>query len=1113
MKPKKDKRSGVEILIAEDSATQREQIRGLLEKHGYAVVAAANGKEALEAARRRKPTLIITDIVMPELDGYGLCKAVKSDDKLKDVPVVLLTMLADPLDVVRGLECGADNFIRKPYEGDYLLSRIDYLLMNLDLRKNQKMRMGIEISLGGQRHFITAERQQILDLLVSTYEQAVLVNNELKLREKALAHSNQVLNGLYRIAEGLNRAAGEQEVAELVLERALELPGIQAGWISLREEESGFRLAAARNLPPALASPGALEGSCECRRRLLSGELDSVSNILECERLGKAKGDTRGLRCHASVPLWIGKQMVGVMNLAGPGDGLFNEEELKVLYSVGNQVAVAMERAKLQEHLEKLVEERTAALKAEVEERRRIQEEQARLVAIIEATPDMVATGDQNGHVLYYNRAGLRMLGFEPGLDVSTVRFLETHPEWAAKLVAETGIPHAIEHGTWSGETALLGRDGREIPISQVIIAHKGPDGSVEYLSTIARDITQRKEYEDRLMRLNRIYSVLSGINTTIVRVHDRQELFDEACRIAVDHGKFTFAWVGMLDADMQEVKPVAKAGRDDGYLAQINLTAVEGASGNCELTARALSRAEPVICNDIAADDRMKSWRAEALKRGYRSVVLFPLILEKRAVGVFVLYAPEPDVFDEEEMRLLVEMAGDISFAMDHLKKEERLNYLAYYDELTGLPNRTLFDDRASQLLQAARRSEGATVALVLLDLERFRTINESLGRHTGDAVLRQVAQRLSSGRLGPDHLARIGADTFAALLADVEKEQDIVHFVEKRVIDLLHEPVVVDGHELRLSARAGVALFPADGTDTDTLFRNAEAALKRTKLSGDKYLFYTPELNARVAERLTLENKLRGAVERRELTLHYQPKVDLKTGRISGLEALMRWNDPDAGAVPPAKFIPIMEETGLILEAGRWALDQAFADYQQWLAAGLAVPRIAVNVSAIQLRQKNFVDTVREVIAARTVPGGHEGGGLDLELTESLIMRDIEANIEKLEAVREMGVEVAIDDFGTGYSSLSYIARLPINALKIDRAFIMNLTRNPGDVSIVTTIISLAHSLDLRVVAEGVETEEQAKLLRLLKCDEFQGYLFSPAVPAERIEIFLKENKSLSN
>ena len=980
-----EKNAGVEILIAEDSATQREQLAHLLREHGYSVTAAADGRQALAAARRRKPVLVISDIVMPELDGYGLCKAIKADKKLKDIPVMLVTTLSDPQDVIRGLACGADNFIRKPYEEKYLLSRVDYLLMNLKLRKNQKMQMGMEINLGGQKHFISSERQQILDLLISTYEQAVEINSELKQREQELAHSNEVLNALYRIAEGLNQAASEREVVELALERALELPEIQAGWISLREGESGFRLAAARNLPPALQAPGAMEGDCTCRRRLISGELDSVTNILECERLEKAGGDTRGLRYHASVPLWLGDRTLGVMNLVGPEKGLFNEDELKVLYSVGNQVAVALERAHLREHLEQLVEQRTAALTAEV---------------------------------------------------------------------------------------------------------------------------AQRKQAEEKIGRLNRIHAVLSGINTAIVRIRDRQELFDEACRIAVEHGGFTFAWIGLLDADTRKVNPVAKAGRDEGYLERINLTADEGVPGNCELVAQALTRAAPVVCDDIAADERMKTWRAEALKRGYRSIALLPLVAEGRAAGIFVLYAPEPGVFDDAEMKLLAEMAGDVSFALDHIGKEERLNYLAYYDVLTGLPNRSLFRDRAEQLLRAAKKQGGGRkVAVVLLDLERYHTVNETFGRGAGDAVLRQVAERLAAGRLGPDHLARIGADMFAAVLGDIEKEEEAAHFVEKRVIGLLHDPIVVDGQELRISAKAGIALFPADGADVDTLFHNAEAALKKAKLSGDRYLFYTQEINARTAERLALESKLHRALERRELTLHYQPVADLRNGNISGLEALMRWHDPDLGPVPPATFIPIMEETGLILDAGRWALEQAVADFRRWQVNGVHPPRIAVNVSQLQLRQKDFVATVERALSG----AAGAAGVLELEITESLIMRDIEANIHKLKAVRDMGVEVAIDDFGTGYSSLSYISRLPISALKIDRAFIMNLTRNPGDVGIVTTIISLAHSLDLRVVAEGVETEEQAKLLRLLKCDEMQGYLFSPAVPAERIEQFLRENKSL--
>ena len=984
MKSTQGKNGSVEILIAEDSPTQAEQLQNLLEGHGYRVMVAANGRKALEALRRRKPSLVISDIVMPEMNGYELCQAIKSDAALKDVPVILVTTLSDVLDIMKGLECGADNFIRKPYEEKYLLARVDYLLMNQEMRKSQKMQMGMEIHLGGQRHFITAERQQIVDLLISVYEEAIHLNEELKVRQSELADSNRALTGLYHIAEGLNHAVSEREVCERALEHVVEIPGVRAGWISLREGESGFRLGAARNLPPALQAPGAMEGLCECRRRLLAGELDHVTNILECDRLGKTKGDTQGLHYHASVPLWNGDQILGVMNLVGADQGLFREDDLETLYGVGHQVGIALERARLHEHLEQLVAERTAALTAE---------------------------------------------------------------------------------------------------------------------------IAERKRAEARIVRLNRIYSVLSGINTTIVRVREPQELFDEACRIAVEHGKFTFAWIGTLDADTQQVTPVARAGRDDGYLSPINLTATEETPGNCTLTARALTRRQPIICNDIATDKSMQSLRTEALQRGYRSVAVFPLMLGDRPVGVFLLYAPEADVFDEEEMRLLVEMAGDISFALDHLEKEARLNYLAYYDAVTGLPNRTLFLDRVTQKIHAARR-EGKVFSVIMLDLNRFSSINETLGRQAGDDLLRQVTQRLQ-GMLGEtDIRAHFSADYFGIATRCDDGSIDIVHLLERILSAIQDQSFLLNGHELRISARVGVSSYPADGEDIEALFHNAESALKKAKLTGDRYLFYTPAFNALVAEKLSLENKLRRALERKELVLHYQPKVDLDSGRISGLEALLRWDDPEAGLVLPLKFIPLLEETGMILEAGLWALEKAVSDSLAWQAKGLRSPRVAVNVSPIQLQQKDFVRMI-----ARVVKGDREvAGRLELEITESLIMQDIEANIDKLQAIRGMGVEVAIDDFGTGYSSLSYIAKLPVSSLKIDRAFIMNMTSNADDLSIVSTIISLAHSLKMRVVAEGVETGEQARFLRVLKCDEIQGFLFSPAVPAEQIERFLREGKLLT-
>ncbi len=623
--------------------------------------------------------------------------------------------------------------------------------------------------------------------------------------------------------------------------------------------------------------------------------------------------------------------------------------------------------------------------------------------------------------------------------------------------------------------------------------------------AALTEEITERKRAEEKVKRLNRIYAVSSGINMTIVRIHDRQELFAEACRIAVEHGQFRMAWIGLLDPNGEDVTPVAKAGFEEGYLDKINLTLKDDAPDAFVLAARAMREKTPVVCNDIGADPLMARWREGALQRGYRSLIVFPLVVEDKAVGLLALYASEKDFFDAEEMRLLTEIAGGISFALDHIEKEERLNYLAYYDVITGLPNRVLFHDRLNQHLLAAS-ANNSTVALLGVDLDQFRVINDTLGRQVGDALLKQVAERLRGAGLGANHLAHTGAGRFAVVLDNLQKETDVAHLLERRINDPLRLPFVVEGTELRISAKAGIALFPADGANADSLLRNAAAALEKAKLSGDKYLFYTPEINARVAENLSLENKLRQAVEKEQFVLHYQPKVELEKRAIVGVEALIRWQSPELGLVPPLRFIPLLEETGMILEVGAWALRRAVLDHRHWMEMGLAAPRIAVNVSTIQLRQREFIDVLRAAI-------GEDGraSGIDLEITESLIMDNVQDNITKLQAVRDMGIGIAIDDFGTGYSSLAYLAKLPVQTLKIDRAFIITMLKDPNAMLLVQTMISLAHSLGLKVVAEGVDEEEQAKMLRLLKCDEMQGYLFSPAVPAEQIERFLREKKAL--
>jgi len=373
-------------------------------------------------------------------------------------------------------------------------------------------------------------------------------------------------------------------------------------------------------------------------------------------------------------------------------------------------------------------------------------------------------------------------------------------------------------------------------------------------------------------------------------------------------------------------------------------------------------------------------------------------------------------------------------------------------------------------------------------------------LGRKAGDIVMTLLASRLK-GLYGPSGVGRSGTDQFALILGEVKGRSQAARKVGEALQQCFSEPFRVAEAELRLSAKAGIALYPSDGNNAELLLQNAEAALRRAKKLGESHVVYAASLTEQSVEQLTLENKLRQALEKDEFLLYYQPKVDLETRRIVGVEGLLRWQSPELGLVLPTKFIPLMEQTGLILKVGPWALRQAAADHRKWVEQRLRAPRIAVNVSPHQLRQRAFVSSIKQAIIEGIAPAG-----IDLEITESLIMEDVQGNIQKLKDVCGLGVRIAIDDFGTGYSSLGYLAKLPVQSLKIDRSFIVTMLEDVDTMTLVSTIISLAHALRLKVVAEGVEEEEQAKMLKLLRCDEMQGYLFSKPLPFEQITEMLK-------
>jgi diguanylate cyclase (GGDEF)-like protein len=669
------------------------------------------------------------------------------------------------------------------------------------------------------------------------------------------------------------------------------------------------------------------------------------------------------------------------------------------------------------------------------------------LAMALEHRPDLVISDVLMPKMDGYGLA--RRLRADPATAATRLMFYTAYFDRheAKELAQAHGVARVLAKP--SDNDAILGAVREVLEAHATPLAAVAPDLDRDRLRMMVDQLLEKtgalEAEQRRVERLNRTLSVLSAVNALIARLPERQTLLEEACRIAVEKGGFGFAEISLRE-------------------------------GTKDLAASRGDPAEP-----------------------FPAEVELPLKVSEEAAGSLRLRARSRDFFDEEEMRLLHELAADVSYALHHLAQKARMDYLACHDSLTDLPNRSLFADRMAQALGAARR-ERRFAAAVFLDLERFRMVNETFGRKSGDDLLREVARRLRAAAREQDTVARVGADHFAIAVAGFDHPGDTTHWFIERLERAFAEPIVIDGVELLVTLKAGVAVFPTDGESPETLCGNAETALRQAKQSGQRYLFYAPHMNAQVAESLAMEHRLRRALDEGRLALHYQPKVDLRTGALTGMEALIRWHDPELGVVPPARFVLLMEETGMILAAGRWALLKAVADIRHWQRLGLEVPRVSVNVSALQLRQDDFIDSVLQAVAAF----GDQAPLLDLEITESVLAD--EDCTRKLQVLRHTGIEVAVDDFGTGYCSLSYLARLPVDILKIDRSFVVRMKEAGYPRNIVAMIVSLAHTLGLKVVAEGVEEDEQVSMLRDLGCDQIQGYLVSWPLPPAQIESLLR-------
>ncbi len=1074
--------AGAQILVVDDNATNRKLVSTLLTYEGYQVTEAADGVEALVMAKAGGLRLVISDILMPSMDGYEFVRQLRTDPATADLLVIFYTANYHEREASSlARQCGVARVLVKPCPAPMFLKAIADTLTGVGIKP------------------LPAPPDAAFDA-----EHLRLLTDKLSQKADALRVANSRLSVLTAINLQMASERDPKRLLTQVCVNARELLGGRFAVLAVADKYaagrrevciSGLAAQLAQEVKDPRDDPGVL------------GRVFAENQVVRLANAGDVPLDLGlppefpAVRTAIGVPVCSLTRTYGWLCVGEKlGAHAFNTEDERLLTVIGAQLGRIYENGSL--YME--VQNQATQLMVEAEER-------GRAAAQLRASEELFRQLAENIQDVFFvcspdlTQVSYISPGFERvwGRKVDAAFLAESnwlasvHPEDRERIATEFReiVPAFPAHGEL--EFRILHPDGALRWVFTRIFPILDNNGVVRAVG-VTTDITARKQAEIRIVRLNRTYAVLSGINSLIVRSTDRDALLRDACRLAVEQGGFRVAWCGLVDAQSAEMLPAAYAG-DAGDMAAAVRVGLDDQTVQRSMVAEVVKTQVPAYCNDLLNDDARSLYRDELLQRGYRSMVALPLVVAGQSAGCFVLVSEAVDYFDAEEMLLLVELAQDISFALDHIGKSEQLRYLASYDPMTGLANRGEFEQRIGQYLSIAAHTQ-AHFAVVIADPERFEVLNNTLGRAGGDELLRKAASRFSAAAGGSDVVARVGSDKFAVIIPGSSEGFNASRQVEEFWRRWLSAPFSIGGQSVELTAKAGVAIFPADGDAAATLLANAEAALREAKESGKSFGFYTPHLSERFVERLALEKSLRRALENEEFVLHYQPKVDLVQRRVKGVEALIRWHRPDHGLVPPAAFIPLLEENGMIVEVGAWALQQATFDRIRWLEQGLAAPRIAVNVSTVQLRRDDFVRSV-----SRIVRMAGDQAGVDIEVTETLLLSDVAENLVKLGAIRDLGVGIALDDFGTGYSSLGYLAKLPVETLKIDRSFVASMLDDPGAMTLVSTIISLARSLKLETVAEGVELEEQAKILRLIGCDQIQGYLISKPLPFDEMTEFL--------
>jgi diguanylate cyclase (GGDEF)-like protein/PAS domain S-box-containing protein len=732
--------------------------------------------------------------------------------------------------------------------------------------------------------------------------------------------------------------------------------------------------------------------------------------------------------------------------------------------------------------------------------------ERALMRTIIDTLPDHIYAKDKNGTYMIANKSWLSARGTQD-TDVSGKTVNDFFPPKLAEALANqdreiirSGTPLRNPEHKLMIEHTENERDPARIRWGSTLkVPLRTVDGEIIGTVGISRDITEEKDAATRRAMSHAVTQVLAESVTVA-------EAMPKIISTMCDAMGWAYGARWALDEKTQmlsrieywcEAEPEFDPADEAFWLSADNI-------GSGRFLRRAWIEKTATWLSNLH-DGRPFRRHISARKLGWDSAYAFPIQIGGDVVGVMEFFAPGVRNSDESLVQTTVSIGSQIGQFIQRKQAEDKLSFLARFDTVTDLPNRYLFTDRLSQMLAQAQRNDWSA-GVLFVDLDRFKAINDTYGHAAGDQLLREVAARMLACVRNSDTVGRLSGDEFAVMLSNLAKTDD-AGMVAQKIVESLAAPFDLNGQQAYVSASIGIALYPSDGKDPDALLKNADTAMYRAKAQGrNGYQFYLPQMNERLIQRQLLEAQLHGALDRDEFLLHYQPKADLVSGAITGFEALLRWQNGDA-LVPPAEFITVLEETGLIVPVGDWILNSVCAQLKQWEQEGIALRPVAVNLSARQFQVKNLADAVGQALRNNNV----KPSLLKLELTESLLMSDAQESVETLHQLKHLGVQLSVDDFGTGYSSLAYLKRFPLDELKIDREFIRDAISDPDDAAIAVTIINLAHSLKLRVVAEGVETEGQLNFLRFHGCDEIQGFYFSQALPADACARMLAEDKRL--